>query len=63
MPVLNEEGLVGKTTTVAQHYSIVVLVADETCGVCGSRRGDSANRASSAANAATTAAGACPPSD
>ena len=33
MPVLTEEGLVGKTTVVAAHSSIVVLIADETCGV------------------------------
>jgi len=33
MPVLNEEGLVGKTTVVTAHTSVVVLIADETCGV------------------------------
>jgi rod shape-determining protein MreC len=33
MPVLTEDGLVGKTTTVAEHMTTVVLVADETCKV------------------------------
>jgi len=39
MPVLNEEGLVGKTTVVAPHSSIVVLIADETCGVAAHAEG------------------------
>jgi rod shape-determining protein MreC len=33
MPVLTEDGLVGKTTTVAGHMASVVLIADETCKV------------------------------
>jgi rod shape-determining protein MreC len=33
MPVLTEDGLVGKTTTVASHMATVVLIADETCKV------------------------------
>src|SRR4051794_9359181 len=33
MPVLTEEGLVGKTTIVAEHTSVVVLISDENCKV------------------------------
>jgi rod shape-determining protein MreC len=33
MPVLTEEGLVGKTKTVSKHSSTVVLIADENCKV------------------------------
>jgi rod shape-determining protein MreC len=33
MPVLTEDGLVGKTTTVAKDMSTVLLVADENCRV------------------------------
>lgn len=33
MPVLTEEGLVGKTSIVSEHSATVVLVADETCKV------------------------------
>lgn len=33
MPVLTDEGLVGKTTTVAKHIATVVLIADESCKV------------------------------
>jgi rod shape-determining protein MreC len=33
MPVLTEDGLVGKTTTVAEHASTVLLIADENCKV------------------------------
>jgi rod shape-determining protein MreC len=33
MPVLTEEGLVGKTTVVSERWSTVVLIADETCKV------------------------------
>jgi rod shape-determining protein MreC len=33
MPVLTEEGLVGKTTVVSEHTSIVVLLSDENCKV------------------------------
>jgi rod shape-determining protein MreC len=31
--VLTEEGLVGKTTVVAEHTAAVVLISDEACGV------------------------------
>jgi rod shape-determining protein MreC len=33
MPVLTEEGLVGKTTVVSEHASVVVLISDENCRV------------------------------
>ena len=33
MPVLTEEGLVGKTTVVSSHTATVVLIADESCKV------------------------------
>ena len=33
MPVLTEEGLVGKTTVVADRAATVILIADENCGV------------------------------
>ncbi len=33
MPVLTEEGLVGKTTAVSEHSSIVILISDENCKV------------------------------
>src|SRR5260221_1641724 len=33
MAVLTEEGLVGKTTIVSDHSSVVVLISDETCRV------------------------------
>jgi rod shape-determining protein MreC len=33
MPVLTEEGLVGKTTIVSEHSSVVVLLSDENCKV------------------------------
>src|SRR3954453_6175623 len=33
MPVVTEEGLVGKTTTVAENTSVVVLISDENCKV------------------------------
>ena len=33
MPVLTEEGLVGKTTVVSEHASVVILVSDENCKV------------------------------
>jgi rod shape-determining protein MreC len=39
MPVLTEEGLVGKTTVVSAHSCIVVLIADETCGVAAHAEG------------------------
>ncbi|HYR59239.1 MAG TPA: rod shape-determining protein MreC [Chthoniobacteraceae bacterium] len=33
MAVLTEEGLVGKTTIVSEHSTVVVLISDETCRV------------------------------
>lgn len=33
MPVLTEDGLVGKTTTVADHSATVLLISDENCKV------------------------------
>jgi rod shape-determining protein MreC len=39
MPVLTEEGLVGKTTVVSAHSAIVVLIADESCKVAASVEG------------------------
>jgi rod shape-determining protein MreC len=39
MPVLTEEGLVGKTTTVADHAATVILISDETCKVAASIEG------------------------
>jgi rod shape-determining protein MreC len=33
MPVLTEEGLVGKTTLVSEHACVVILVSDENCKV------------------------------
>lgn len=33
MAVLTEDGLVGKTTTVAKHVSIILLISDENCKV------------------------------
>jgi len=39
MPVLTESGLVGKTTTVAEHASTVVLISDENCKVACSIEG------------------------
>lgn len=39
MAVLTEEGLVGKTTTVSRHVSVVVLISDETCKVAASVEG------------------------
>jgi len=39
MPVITEEGLVGKTTVVNKHSSIVVLISDETCRVAASVEG------------------------
>jgi rod shape-determining protein MreC len=33
MPVLTEEGLVGKTTTVAKRASTILLISDENCKV------------------------------
>lgn len=36
MPVLTEDGLVGKTTTVASNACTVLLITDETCKVAGS---------------------------
>lgn len=39
MPVLTEEGLVGKTTIVSAHSCIVVLIADESCKVAATVEG------------------------
>ena len=39
MPVVTDEGLVGKTTTVSANISIVILVADENCRVACSVEG------------------------
>src|SRR5581483_4331211 len=39
MPVLTEDGLVGKTTTVAEHASTVLLIADENCKVASNVEG------------------------
>lgn len=39
MPVITDEGLVGKTTTVSQNISIVLLVSDENCKVAATIEG------------------------
>ena len=39
MPVLTEEGLVGKTTVVAEHAATVILIADENCKVAAKVEG------------------------
>lgn len=39
LPVLTEEGLVGKTTTVSEHSAVVVLISDETCKVAANVEG------------------------
>src|SRR4029077_20519356 len=39
MPVLTDEGLVGKTTTVSENVSVVLLVSDENCRVASSVEG------------------------
>jgi rod shape-determining protein MreC len=39
MPVLTENGLVGKTTTVARHAATVLLISDENCKVAASIEG------------------------
>ncbi len=39
MPVITDEGLVGKTTTASQNISIVLLVSDENCKVAASVEG------------------------
>jgi rod shape-determining protein MreC len=39
MPVLTDEGLVGRTTTVAENISVVLLVSDENCKVAVSVEG------------------------
>ena len=39
MPVVTDEGLVGKTTTVADNISIVLLLSDENCRVACSVEG------------------------
>ena len=39
MPVVTDEGLVGKTTTVGKNISVVLLVSDENCRVAASVEG------------------------
>jgi rod shape-determining protein MreC len=39
MPVVTDEGLVGKTTTVSANISIVLLISDENCKVAASVEG------------------------
>ena len=39
MPVVTDEGLVGKTTTVSKNISIVLLVSDENCKVAATVEG------------------------
>src|SRR6266404_1826886 len=39
MPVVTDEGLVGKTTTVGANIALVLLVADENCKVAASVEG------------------------
>jgi rod shape-determining protein MreC len=39
MPVLTDEGLVGKTTTVSANVSVVLLVSDENCRVAATVEG------------------------
>ena len=39
MPVLTEDGLVGKTTTVAKHAATVLLISDENCRVAANVEG------------------------
>lgn len=39
MPVLTDEGLVGKTTTVSDNISVVLLISDENCKVAAAVEG------------------------
>ena len=39
MPVVTDDGLVGKTTTVSNNISIVLLITDENCKVAASVEG------------------------
>jgi rod shape-determining protein MreC len=39
MPVLTDEGLIGKTTTVSANISVVLLISDENCRVAASVEG------------------------
>ncbi len=39
MPVLTDEGLVGRTTTVSESISVVILISDENCRVASSVEG------------------------
>ena len=39
MPVVTDEGLVGKTTTVSSNISVVLLIADENCKIAASVEG------------------------
>lgn len=39
MPVLTDEGLVGRTTTVSENISVVLLISDENCRVAATVEG------------------------
>ncbi len=39
MPVLTDEGLVGRTTTVSENIAVVLLISDENCRVAASVEG------------------------
>jgi rod shape-determining protein MreC len=39
MPVLTDEGLIGKTTTVSKNISVVLLISDENCHVSANVEG------------------------
>ena len=39
MPVLTDEGLVGRTTTVSENVSVVLLISDENCRVAATVEG------------------------
>jgi len=41
MPVITEEGLVGKTTVVSEHAATVILISDENCRVAAAVEGSS----------------------
>jgi rod shape-determining protein MreC len=57
MPVITEEGLVGKTTVVSETSSIVVLISDETCKVAANVEG---TREQGIARGERTSSGAMP---
>jgi rod shape-determining protein MreC len=56
MPVLTEDGLVGKTTTVSKNVSTVLLIADETCKVAATVEGTREQGISRGERTSTTAA-------